>query len=221
MASDTEPSKALVPASGNLVPTFASDIASHLASLASIADQSAAHAGGDITGRDKNTTFNYFPPQAQTSKIIEQLMQKLQHEISTDQKVRDTIESLQLFYLRKSDDGVDGLIPKLEKAGRQDETLYALDKKEQFAKLLERWSLYASAQEIFAYLLAKADHRFSIDVRPKISNSTTDEINRLISINIIDPLIEECGVGVFNLNHSIAMGMLYWLAEMCFIRWHK
>ncbi len=26
-----------------------------------------------------------------------------------------------------------------------------------FAKLLERWSLYASAQQIFVYLLARAD----------------------------------------------------------------
>ena len=147
-------------------------------------------------------------------------MEKLRHEMETDQTVRDTIISLQLFYLRKSDDGVGGLVPKLIKGGRQSETLFALDKKEQFAKLLEHWSLYASAQEIFAYLLAKAEHKFSIEIKPKVKNITSEDIDKLITSNIIEPLIAECGVGVFNLNHSIAMGMLYWLAEMCFVRWH-
>ena len=173
-----------------------------------------------MVGGDKNT-LNFFPSaHTPQPKIISQLMEKLHHEIKTDQTVRETITSLQLFYLRKSDDGVTGLVPKLTKGGRENETLFALEKKEQFAKLLDRWSLYASAQEIFAYLLAKAEHRFSVDIKPKIKTTAREDIDKLIETNIIEPLIDECGVGAFNLNHSIAMGMLYWLAEMCFVRWH-
>jgi hypothetical protein len=206
------------------LPTPDSKHLAGIGQLASTTDQSQAVAGGDMVGRDKTTaTFNYIAPASAPTaqpKIIAELMEKLRHEIETNQTVRDTITSLQLFYLRKSDDGVEGLVPKLIRGGRQSETLFALEKKEQFAKLLERWSLYASAQEIFAYLLAKAEYRFSVEIKPKINKITSEDVDKMIASNIIEPLIDECGVGVFNLNHSIAMGMLYWLAEMCFVRWH-
>jgi hypothetical protein len=223
----SEPGKSLVPQSDNLTrpasvdhSTAASIGLSDVAQLASTTNQSGAIAGHDIVGRDKHTAiFNYNAPALQP-KIVAELMDKLRHEIDTNQTIRDTIDNLRLFYLRKSDDGVVGLEPKLIKGGRESETLFALEKKEQFAKLLERWSLYASAQEIFAYLLAKAEHKFSTEVRPKIKTISGEDIDKLVTSTIIEPLIDECGVGVFNLNHSIAMGMLYWLAEMCFVRWH-
>jgi hypothetical protein len=181
-------------------------------------NQTGSAAGGDIVGRDKTTIHQYAPPRAPT--IIEQLMQKLSHEMKTNQEIRHTIESLQFYYLRKSADGIDGLEAKLKAGDRHDEMLFAYERKEQFAKLLNKWSLYESAQEIFAYLLAKADHRFASAVQPKIKTCDQHEINQLVTQTIIEPLIEECGVGAFHLNHSIAMGMIYWLAEQCFVRWH-
>jgi hypothetical protein len=93
--------------------------------------------------------------------------------------------------------------------------------KEMFVKLLEKWSLYASAQEIFAYLLAKAEYNFNYLIHPKIDPANVVEINQLIHDKIVMPTIEQCGASVFTLNHGVAMGMLYWLAEQCFIRWHQ
>ncbi len=109
---------------------------------------------------------------------------------------------------------------KLKVAGREDEYLEAIEKKEQFAKLLERWSLYASAQEIFAYLLAKAEYEFTYVIRPQIATISKVQVNELVRDRIVAPTVEECGATVFTVNHSTAMGMVYWLAEQCFVRWH-
>jgi hypothetical protein len=80
------------------------------------------------------------------------------------------IDALANFQMRKSVDGIDGLEAKLVAGQRQDELLMdALEKKEQFAKLLQKWPLYASAQEIFAYLLAKAEYEFNHFIHPQIT----------------------------------------------------
>lgn len=182
-------------------------------------DQTGATARGDIVGRDKFE--QHYHPAARQMGVVEQLLQKLQSEVATNAHVKHTIESLAHFHARRSHDGIDGLQAKLERAGRSDEYIDAIEKKELFAKLLERWSLYASAQEIFAYLLAKAEYEFTYVVRPQLQSISKVEANELVRDHIIVPLIEECGTTVFSINHSTVMGMIYWLAEQCFVRWHS
>jgi len=182
-------------------------------------DQAGATARGDIVGRDKYEQ-HYHPPARQIG-VVEQLLQKLQSEVANNERVKHTIEALAHFHTRRSHDGVDGLQSKLEKAGRSDEYIEAIEKKELFAKLLERWSLYASAQEIFAYLLAKTEYEFTYVVRPQLEGMSKVETNQLVRDQIIVPLIEECGTTAFSINHSTVMGMIYWLAEQCFVRWHS
>jgi hypothetical protein len=46
-------------------------------------------------------------------------------------------------------------------------------------------------------------------------------INQLTSELIVEPAVLECGASVFQLDHNTALGMVYWLAEQCFVRWHK
>jgi N-methylhydantoinase A/oxoprolinase/acetone carboxylase beta subunit len=162
---------------------------------------------------------HYHPPQS--AGVVQELLERLKSEMENNEEIRGRVESLQRFYERHSEDGVDGLEKKLLCAGRAHETHSALEKKELFAKLLDRWSLYASAQEIFACLLAKAEHEFSLSVRPKIGSAAEEAINHAITTRIVEPIIQECGTSVFVLNHGTAMGMVYWLAEQCFVRWHK
>lgn len=183
-------------------------------------DQSGASAGGDLVGRDKNV---YLRVEAvpRPARVVEQLLEKLQAEIQKNEEVRHRVESLQYFYERRTKDGIDGLEAKLTAGGRDHELYLALEKKELFVKLLEKWSLYASAQEIFAYLLAKVEHEFSMFVYPKIGDLDQSSINELLNDRIVLPTIEECGSDVFVLNHSVVMGMVYWLAEQCFVRWHQ
>lgn len=190
-------------------------------SLITKVNQTGASAGADVVAGDKIEITHNHPVPAKATSVVEQLLLKLQHEIETSAEVRETIESLRHYYNRKSHDGVDGLEAKLEKAGRKHETFHALEKKELFAKLLDKWSLYASAQEIFVHLLAKAEHEFTMSVLPQISTLKEHEINEVIGAKIVEPIVEECGTTVFQMNHGVAMGMMYWLAEQCFVRWHQ
>ena len=152
-------------------------------------DQTGANAQGDIVGRDE---YEQHYHSAAPAGIVEKLLKKLQDEVSNNQNVRDTIEALAHFHTRRSYDGVDGLQAKLKVAGREDEYLEAIEKKEQFAKLLERWSLYASAQEIFAYLLAKAEYEFTYVIRPQIATFSKVQVNELVRDRIVEPTVEEC-----------------------------
>ena len=188
--------------------------------MATRIDQRGARADGDIVAGDKIVNHNY-PATNRTPGIVEQLLEKLQSEIGKNAEVRQTVESLKYFYEhREAADGIVGLEAKLGAGGRTSELYVALAKKEQFAKLLETWSLYASAQEIFAYLLAGAEHHFTMHVYPKLGELDQVQINQLIDNLIVTPTIVECGTTVFTLNHGIVMGMIYWLAEQCFVRWH-
>ena len=181
-------------------------------------DQRGAAAQGDVVARDKIETHYHGSPR--TIGIVEQLLDKLKDEMEHNEKVRDTIDTLKHFYSQHSHDGVVGLQAKLAAGGRADEYMSAIEKKELFAKLLDKWSLYASAQEIFAYLLAKADYEFNYFIYPQIPKIGDIEVNQLVNDKIIAPTVEECGASVFMVNHAVAMGMVYWLAEQCFIRWH-
>lgn len=183
-------------------------------------NQKNAEAGGDITGGNKTVT-TVIHNHAPSNSVVERLLQKLNLEMESNAHVRDTIETLSRYYEKRSHDGVDGLEAKLAAADRADETLLALEKKEMFSKALERWSLYSSAQEIFVHLLAKAEHEFSLNVFPQIGDLKQHEINQLVTDKIVNPIVDECGASVFQMNHGTAMGMLYWLAEQCFVRWHK
>lgn len=148
-------------------------------------------------------------------------MEKLAHEISSSEETRQQIDTLQLYFERRSHDGVDGLEAKLERSGRSDVKMDAFAKKELFVKLLNRYSLYASAQEIFAFMLARADSRFRTGVLPHVGDMSIAEVDVLVMTNIVEPIVEEVGCGPFNVNDAIVSGMVYWLAEQCFVRWHK
>ncbi len=148
-------------------------------------------------------------------------MQKLNAELEGDEQVRHTIEKLQRYYTNRARDGVVGLEAKLIKAGREQTYLDAIEMKEMFAKLLEQWSLYASAQQIFVYLLARAERQFNDLILPQIPALDTAGVNALVNDLIVEPTVMECGASVFEIDHNTAMGMIYWLAEQCFVRWHK
>nr|WIE92218.1 hypothetical protein P9270_003175 [Mesorhizobium sp. WSM4875] len=182
-------------------------------------DQSGARAERDLAGRDINNTYNYAAPSRVSA--VEKLLQKLHIEMEQNQTVRDTIDRLQRYYTQRSHDGVHGLKAKLEASGREASYMAALEMKEMFVKLLERWSLYASAQQILAHLLARAERQFNDIILPQISTCGEAEINRITSDLIVCPTVDDCGASVFEVDHNTAMGMVYWLAEQCFIRWHK
>jgi hypothetical protein len=183
-----------------------------------IVDQRDSNTAGDLIGRDKFTTNHVtaLPPKG----MVERLLLKLQQQVENNDETQEIIDELARYHRKRSVDGVDGLEAKLEAAGKSSSYFDAIEKKEMFVKLLERWSLYHSAQQIFVHVLAKAEIEFNNVVYLQIPSKTEAEINVLVIDRIVGPIVEECGYEVIEMSHNVVHGMVYWLAEQCFIRWH-
>ncbi len=200
-------------------PAEISSVVTSIPNLVNNVNQSDAKADGDVVGRDKTTVINN---TALPSKgMVERLLAKLQQQVEDKIETREIIDELARYHRKRSVDGVSGLEAKLNAAGRGASYFDAIEKKEMFVKLLERWSLYHSAQQIFVHILAKAEIEFNSVVYLQIPNKTESEINALVIDRIIGPIVEECGYDVIEMSHNVVHGMVYWLAEQCFIRWHQ
>jgi len=176
-------------------------------------NQTKAQATGDITGRDKIIVES---PKG----MVEKLLLRLQKQYDDNEETQITIDELARYHSRRAVDGVAGLEAKLAAAGKSDSYVEAIEKKEMFAKLLQRWSSYSIAQLIFVHILAKAENEFSQVIYPQISAKTEAEINALVMERIVNPIVEECSSELMGVSYNIVQGMVYWLAEQCFIRWH-
>lgn len=181
-------------------------------------NQKGARAGVDNVGRDKVTITTVYGGAA---PVLQKLWDALAEEIRTETTTRDWVDSLQFFKDKIAPDGVTGLEEKLKHAGRDADTLMAMRQKEMFVKLLTRYELFSSAQEILAFCLHRIQHEFDTFISPKLGELTKSEIDAVISERIVYPVVTDCGAGVFQLNPGLVLGMVYWLGEQCFVRWHS
>lgn len=181
-------------------------------------DQSGAQAGGDVVGGNKYENHNHFERRRSQ---IEGWLEKLATEMKENERVQEMVDSLQYFHEKHSVDGIDGLEAKLEHAGRSGQLPKALKRKEHFSKLLDKYSHYGSAQQIFALLLSKIDTSFDAEILPYLDQVDTAQIDQMVKAKLIEPVLAEIGEAPFLVDYNHAAGMVYWLAEQCFIRWHK
>lgn len=183
-------------------------------------DQRGASAGDKIIAGNNVESINVLP-QPQKTKV-ENLLEKLQAEIEGDIQAKQLIDDLQFYHNRYSVDGIDGLENKLRHCGEDEEIiLKAMMKKEAFNKKLEKFTHYNSAQEIFALLLSKVDALFEAEIYGLIGNTSSDEIKKLTKEKVVDPVMGELSDDIMGINYNHVSGMIYWLAEQCFVRWHK
>lgn len=191
-------------------------------------NQSKASAGQNLVGRDltQNSTHIHLPEVSDKSSLhsaLRKWIEQLELARLADDTITFEVASL-AFYKRKrtADDGVNGLEAKLRKGGRDRRLQDAVDQKLSFEMILTEWSLFASAQEIFAHLLAKIHNNFNLLRESVPGDSAPFVLDQLINSRILEPIVEECGqVQQFEVNLNVALGMLYWLADQCFIRWHE
>jgi hypothetical protein len=183
-------------------------------------NQTRARAERDVIGGNKVDIDNVYISSAAPVGIVETLMAKLQQEIKDSPESCEFIDKLLRYQSGRSHGGIVGLEAKLKAAGRYSEYDDALERKEMFVKLLDQWSLYSSAQQIFVYLLARAEHYFVYHIQPQLKELSQIQVNTLTTEFVIEPTVNDCGSTVFEIDHNVAMGMVYWLAEKCFVRWH-
>jgi hypothetical protein len=179
-------------------------------------DQSGASPGGDAVGGHKITTVHVAERRTQ----IEGWLDRLADEMRDNAQVRTLVDNLQYYFQPFPYDDVVGLEAKLDHAGRTSQKKAALRKKEAFSKLLADWQAYPAAQEIIAYFLARIEAAFETTIVPVLTSAKPEQIDGLIASNLVEPVLAEMGRGPFMLNHLNVGGMVYWLAEQCYVRWH-
>lgn len=193
--------------------------------MAAPVDQSRSKVSGDQIAGDKfegdlHQTFNVALPKPRKPGRIEALIKTLREEMADKVELQHTMESLSRFERRVAADDVVGLKAKLQTGGRAGEYNFALNDKEDFTKLLVRMQRYGAAQEILGIILAEIDFKHRHLIEPRINELTKAQINQLVEDEIIKPLIDQLDVTEFGMTHSMAMGMIYWLAERCYVKWH-
>lgn len=180
---------------------------------------------GSLTDNSDRRVFNTIIPSNTTA--IAALTARLEHEVGEQLFTTQLVPTLSFYKKRKeAADGIIGLEAKLNAGSRGYLLEEALELKVEFDTILEKWSLYASAQEIFGHLLALISKKFSRKIMmfhagdlPGYSASMLDEI---VDDQILIPIVDQCGIiSHFQVNLDLTLGMLYWLADNCFVKWHR
>ena len=168
-----------------------------------------------------NLTQNFQISNTGASDGVKLLVAALEHEIEEDITRSGWIEDLQSFEEPYVVDEYRGLEEKLKVAGLSGKRIYALHQKEKFAKFLERYALYNSAQALISLCLHKVFTDFEAYVHPQCGSVTNDELHKIIHEIVVAGVLKEYSLGAFALNHSLVWGMTYWLADRCYVRWHE
>lgn len=152
---------------------------------------------------------------------ILRLKAKISEEKAAGLQISHTIEKLARFERQISTDGIDGLENKLTHANRAGEISYALEAKEDFVKLMAEWRFYESAQQMVVAALAIIEFEYSSNVIPQSKNSTIQQMNATIKNEIIIPLLNDMSGDAIAIDINHVAGMIYWLADQCYVRWHQ
>jgi hypothetical protein len=191
-------------------------------------DQSNSNVGRDQAGRDihNNTTVNNFAstrPVSLASSQVPTILQKLAKQMAGNIRHSGFIAELELYVDNRSSKTVIGLEEKLEKIGRQRDYGDARLKKEAFAKMLFKHQHWEAAQQLFAYFLSLIEAEFTRRVIPHCGKLTIEQIDEIVGKHIVDRIKDEIGPGHEELiiTDLHIQGMIFWLADKCYVRWHQ
>ncbi|WP_426122463.1 ABC-three component system protein [Pararhizobium sp. PWRC1-1] len=184
-----------------------------------LSNQSKSVVHGDQAGRDIVKHYHSFG-----SSQVSGWLKRLEIQISSENKDvhNKFVQSLQFFVDRRDEVDVVGLKDKIEKSGFKIDYYSALQKKEEFSKLLMKFQEFSSAQELFAYFLSIIYDVFDEKICPHIHEMDFGDVQKIIDDDIIGKIFSEIGEGseVFLINRTHVRGMIYWLADKCYVRWH-
>jgi len=185
-------------------------------------NQSKALVRGDQAGRDIFKTTNFYSVETTHLAVW---FKKLDEQIAED--MRDArhhfVDTLKFFVDRRDDADVVGLDAKIKKSGFNISYLSAIEKKEAFAKLLLKYQEFSCAQELFGYFLSHIYEVFDEKICPFVETMTYQDVQDIVDREIIDKIFLEIGSGSTQmlLSKTHVRGMIYWLADKCFVRWHS
>ncbi|KAB1065977.1 ABC-three component system protein [Salibacter halophilus] len=177
---------------------------------------------GDMAGRDVNKqTINIGRMSFGGKSQLQILYDKLEEEKKNTKGITEMIEELQHFKSYAKDEEVIGLEKKLENGNRLNYLNFAERSKEKFSKKLLKNEHSETAQEIYAFLLAKVYRRFEDHIYPRLSEEHPESfINQLVDEFIINPMEDLLGENLLKLYEDEISGMIYFLMGNCHIKWN-
>jgi len=177
---------------------------------------------GDMAGRDVNKqTINIGRMSFGGKSQLQILYEKLEEEKKNTTGITEMIEELQHFKSYAKDEEVIGLEKKLENGNRLKYLNFAVRSKEKFSKKLLKNEHSETAQEIYAFLLAKVYRRFEDHIYPRLSEGHSEGfINQLVDEFIINPMEDLLGENLLRLYEDEISGMIYFLMGNCHIKWN-
>lgn len=167
------------------------------------------------------TIYNNLERDREPFRNILRLKAKISEEKAAGLQILHTIEKLARFERQISTDGIDGLENKLRHADRAFEINYALEAKEDFVKFMTEWRFYESAQQMIVAALAIIEYEYNINVIPQSSHLSIHQINDIIKHSIVFPLLNDMSGDAIEIDVKHVSGMIYWLADQCYVRWHQ
>ncbi|URK19516.1 hypothetical protein M9H61_08425 [Thalassospira sp. GO-4] len=152
---------------------------------------------------------------------ITTLLECLSKEISADEKeaIKEFASDLYLYVHQRDEEDPDTLDTKLESANRQEELSHANRTLERFTMLLEKYQHFPSGQKLLAFFLSHIHDVFTFQIKGK--NLSDSEIDDVIRTQIVEKIIADMGNGSvhFTINANHVRGMVYFLADRCYVRW--
>ena len=151
------------------------------------------------------------------------LLSCLAKEIDDDRRAEMTrfLSELYLYVHDRDKSDSDTLEEKLKSAKRDLELRTAPIALERFHMLLETYKHFPSGQKLLGFFLAQVHDVFCHQIAGK--NLTDAAIDAIIQKNIVDKTIEDMGAGFshFTLTTLHVRGMIYFLADKCYVRWDE
>jgi hypothetical protein len=149
------------------------------------------------------------------------LLELLSSEIKSEKRQEMTkfIGDLYTYVHTRDPNDPDDLSAKLKAANRDKELLIAPAALEQFDMLLETYQHFPSGQKLLGLFLANIHDVFCYQIVNR--GLSDDKIDEIIQTKIIDQTIVDIGLGFehFTLSKRQVRGMIYFLADKCFVRW--
>ncbi len=177
---------------------------------------------GDLAGNNiHKETYNFGEISIGGKSQLEQLYDKLEKERENSIVFSEIVDELLHFKSNADETEFIGLEKKLENGNRTSYLNFAEKSKEKFAKKLLRNEHSETAQNIYAFLLAKVYSSFELNIAPRIKENQSEIfINQLIDQFIIKPLEEILGENLLKIYDDEINGMIYFLTGNCHIKWN-
>jgi hypothetical protein len=188
-------------------------------------DQSNIDAGGDVAARDINKTTHIHLPSSpivyRENVKLRELVEEHKKEKELDSDYKEFSEKLNDFLNRKVEGKLRNLEEKLSDGKREHCIEYAMEVKESVTKKIMLNSHYASAQNIFTYLLSNIRAAFLHRVASRIKSGRFEcyEIDDFVTENIIEPTLASMDGCSLSIEIDEIYGLLYILTGNCYVEW--